>query len=111
MKNALSIISEKHNNFLEVFLNYTKSMALWSVICFVIGIGDRHLWNILLNTDTGEIVHIDFDMIFKKSVSLPVPEIMDFRLTNNFQQALGITKQYGLFFVFFEDFLKILKEE
>jgi len=34
-------------------------MALASMLGYVVGLGDRHLSNILLDTVTAEIVHID----------------------------------------------------
>lgn len=41
---------------------YTRSFAGYSVITFVLGIGDRHLENILLARD-GRLMHIDFGYI------------------------------------------------
>jgi len=38
---------------------YARSMALASMLGYVVGLGDRHLSNILLDTVTAEIVHID----------------------------------------------------
>lgn len=50
--------------------------------------GDRHCDNILMCED-GEIFHIDYECIFNKAKGLPVPEIVDFRLTKNFRHGLG----------------------
>ena len=40
----------------------------------VIGLGDRHQDNILVQQD-GSVSHIDFDCIFEKGTVLPVPEV------------------------------------
>ena len=48
-----------------------------------IGIGDRHTQNILIQENTGEIVHIDFGIVFEQGKVLPTPETIPFRLTRN----------------------------
>jgi phosphatidylinositol kinase/protein kinase (PI-3 family) len=65
----------------EARLNFTKSTAIWSMIGYVIGLGDRHGDNILIHQHTGEVTHVDFDCIFEKGAKLKIPEIVPFRLT------------------------------
>ncbi|EDR25401.1 hypothetical protein EDI_002650 [Entamoeba dispar SAW760] len=77
--------------------NYTKSMAVMSMLGSIIGLGDRHLENILLNTKDGNVVHIDFDMLFWKGEILPVPETVPFRLTTNMIDCFGPQSENGLF--------------
>ena len=48
----------------------------------MLGLGDRHLDNILLDVGSGEVVHIDFNLAFDKGLQLRVPEIVPFRLTS-----------------------------
>ena len=48
---------------------------------WLLGLGDRHLDNILLDSSTGELVHIDFNIVFEEGLRLRVPEIVPFRLT------------------------------
>lgn len=62
-----------------------------SVVGYVIGLGDRHLDNILLDFNTGEVVHIDYNVCFEKGLKLLIPEIVPFRLTQTMQRALGHT--------------------
>jgi serine/threonine-protein kinase ATR len=40
---------------------FTVSAAVWSAIGHVIGLGDRHSENILVDSTTGDCVHVDFD--------------------------------------------------
>eukprot|EP00978_Attheya_sp_CCMP212_P021525 scaffold62915_cov55-Attheya_sp.AAC.3 len=45
---------------------YTRSSAVSSVVGHVLGIGDRHSHNILIHEKTGEVVHIDFGIVFEQ---------------------------------------------
>lgn len=70
-------------------LLYTRSIALWSMVGYIIGLGDRHAENILLNTKTGSIVHVDFNLMFDRGKLLNVPELVPFRLTQNIIDGMG----------------------
>ena len=74
----------------EAKMNFIKSTAIWSMIGYIIGLGDRHGDNILIHAHTGEVTHVDFDCIFEKGAKLRVPEIVPFRLTSNIVDAFGI---------------------
>jgi serine-protein kinase ATM len=45
-------------------LNYSRSVAVTSIAGHVLGLGDRHVNNILLDQSTGEVVHIDLGIAF-----------------------------------------------
>lgn len=45
---------------------FSKSVAVSSVVGHVLGIGDRHGHNILVHERTGEVVHIDFGIVFEQ---------------------------------------------
>lgn len=52
---------------------YTRSCAVNSIVGHILGIGDRHCNNILVHQKTGEIVHIDFGIVFEQGkVSNPL---------------------------------------
>ncbi len=51
----------------------------------MLGLGDRHLDNILLDATRSEIIHIDFNVLFDQGRNLRVPEIVPFRLTPTLQ--------------------------
>ncbi|KAK9805272.1 hypothetical protein WJX72_010214 [[Myrmecia] bisecta] len=76
---------------------YSKSTAVMSMVGYLLGLGDRHLDNILLDARTADVVHIDFNIIFDKGLKLSVPEIVPFRLTQTIQAALGLTGVEGAF--------------
>ena len=77
---------------------------------FLVGLGDRHLGNIMVNTKTGEIIHIDFGYVALKGLSLGVPEIVDFRFTLNLRKNLGLFQENGLFNYICVKTLKTFKE-
>ncbi|KAL1475739.1 hypothetical protein MTO96_037065, partial [Rhipicephalus appendiculatus] len=60
---------------------FNRSTAVMSTVGYVIGLGDRHLDNMLLDLRTGEVVHIDYNVCFEKGKNLRVPEKVPFRMT------------------------------
>lgn len=76
-----------------------------SIIGYIIGLGDRHLDNVLVDLNSGEVVHIDYNVCFEKGKTLRVPEKVPFRMTPNIKAALGVTGvEVGL--SIFEKFLR-----
>lgn len=43
---------------------YTRSSAVTSIVGYVLGVGDRHLSNIMMDIDRGELVMIDLGIAF-----------------------------------------------
>lgn len=39
------------------------------MVGYIIGLGDRHLDNVLIDMTTGEVVHIDYNVCFEKGKS------------------------------------------
>ena len=65
--------------------NYMKSCAAYCLIGYLLGIGDRHLENIMI-TENGFIFHIDFEFILGHDPKLIRPEI---RITPEMIDAMG----------------------
>ena len=64
-------------------------MAVFSVASYLIGIGDRHLENFLIDTTDGELLGIDFGIAFGSNVHLCIPELMPFRLTPQIEGVIA----------------------
>lgn len=70
---------------------YTRSFAGYCVITFVLGIGDRHLENILLAQD-GRLLHIDFGYIFGND---PKPFPPSMKISREMVEVLGGPQSSG----------------
>lgn len=76
---------------------YTRTTASVSMLGHVLGLGDRHGHNIMLDEVTGEVVHIDLGVAFEAGRVLPVPELVPFRLTRDIVDGMGVNKTEGIF--------------
>ncbi|XP_062507559.1 serine/threonine-protein kinase SMG1-like isoform X2 [Corticium candelabrum] len=88
---------------------YARSTAVMSIVGYIIGLGDRHLDNLMIDLATGEVVHIDYNVCFEKGRILRVPEKVSFRLTENIKTAFGLTGVEGTFRLSCEQVLKTLR--
>lgn len=70
----------------EVIDTYVRSCAGYCVITYLLGVGDRHLDNLLL-TKTGKLFHIDFGYILGRDPKPMPPPPM--KLTREMVEAMG----------------------
>jgi serine-protein kinase ATM len=109
-----------HHFFYEHFISpgmiferrfaYTMSVAVSSIIGYILGIGDRHVQNILIDLKTAEVVHIDFGIAFEAGKCLPHPEHIPFRLTRDMIAPMGVSGVDGIFRKTCEKTIQILRE-
>ncbi|WAR09126.1 ATM-like protein [Mya arenaria] len=78
-------------------LAYTRSIATNSIVGYILGLGDRHPQNILIDCNTAELVHIDLGVAFEQGEILPTPETVPFRLTRDIEDAMGASGVEGGF--------------
>ncbi|XP_023669570.2 serine-protein kinase ATM [Paramormyrops kingsleyae] len=83
--------------WLEKRLAYTRSVATCSIVGYIVGLGDRHIQNILIDEETAELVHIDLGVAFEQGKVLPTPETVPFRLSRDIVDGMGITGVEGVF--------------
>ncbi|VDM66390.1 unnamed protein product [Strongylus vulgaris] len=91
--------------------NYRKSLAQWSIVTYVVGLGDRHLSNLLFELKTCKLVHIDLGMILEYSKrTLPIPERVPFRLTRDLLDPILIEGTGGRLAEESENAMQLLRD-
>ncbi|XP_068160133.1 DNA-dependent protein kinase catalytic subunit [Antennarius striatus] len=97
LKRAFLKMCNSPEAFLSLRSHLISSHALLCVSHWVLGIGDRHLSNFMINMETGGMIGIDFGHAFGSATQfLPVPELMPFRLTQQFVNLMEPLKESGL---------------
>ncbi|KZW04164.1 hypothetical protein EXIGLDRAFT_758462 [Exidia glandulosa HHB12029] len=109
-----------HEWFLDMFpdpsawlasrMAFSRTAAVISIVGAMLGLGDRHSENILLDILTGDVVHVDFNCLFEKGKLLDIPERVPFRLTQNIVDGLGVTGVEGVFRIACEIVMKLLRD-
>ena len=95
---------------MERRLAYTRSAATSSMVGYILGLGDRHVQNILLDMSTAELIHIDLGVAFEQGKILPTPETIPFRLSRDIIDGFGPCGVEGTFRRSCETTLNILRE-
>ncbi|KAF8966296.1 hypothetical protein BDZ97DRAFT_2057533 [Flammula alnicola] len=106
--------TEKHKNpitWFQMRLCYARSIATTSIVGHVLGLGDRHISNILMDNVSGEVVHIDLGIAFDQGKLLTVPERVPFRMTADIVDGMGPSGTSGVFQRCAEETLRVLREE
>jgi hypothetical protein len=96
-------------DWFERRLAYTRSVAASSMAGFVLGLGDRHPQNILIDKMTAELVHIDLGVAFEQGTLLTTPETVPFRLTRDIVDGMGAMGVDGVFRRCCEETLKVFR--
>ena len=106
LRNGLENLCLTSAAFLAIKNNFIRSLATFSIASYLIGIGDRHLENFLVDTSDGEVLGIDFGIAFGSGVQLGIPELMPFRLT---QQIEGVIAPHPLEGVYKQTMVQVLQ--
>ena len=90
--------SRNSEAWLERRVTYTRSLGVNSMIGYILGLGDRHPSNLLLDQITGKVVHIDFGDCFEVAQQRDkYPEKVPFRLTRMLVHAMEVCGIQGTF--------------
>ena len=79
------------------------------MVGYILGLGDRHVQNILLDMSTAELIHIDLGVAFEQGKILPTPETIPFRLSRDIIDGFGPSGVEGTFRRSCETTLNILR--
>ncbi|KAF7728429.1 hypothetical protein EC973_006107 [Apophysomyces ossiformis] len=94
LRQFLVKIAASPEAFLLLRREFANSLAVISIAGYLLGIGDRHLENFLLDLKSGRLIAIDFGHAFGSATELlPVPELVPFRLT---RQLVGALEPLGI---------------
>ncbi|XP_077223933.1 target of rapamycin isoform X2 [Tasmannia lanceolata] len=90
--------------------NYTRSLAVMSMVGYLLGLGDRHPSNLMLHRYSGKILHIDFGDCFEASMNREkFPEKVPFRLTRMLVKAMEVSGIEGNFRSTCENVMQVLR--
>ncbi|OBZ74140.1 Phosphatidylinositol 3-kinase tor2 [Grifola frondosa] len=108
---VLWLKSANSEHWLERRATYTRSLAVNSMVGHILGLGDRHPSNLLLERNTGKVVHIDFGDCFEVAMHREkFPEKIPFRLTRMLTHAMEVSGIEGSFRNTCEISMKVLRE-
>jgi FKBP12-rapamycin complex-associated protein len=82
-----------------------------SIVGYILGLGDRHPSNLMMNRKTGKIIHIDFGDCFEVAMKRDkFPEKVPFRLTRILIKALEVSEIEGTFRLICEKIMELLRD-
>ncbi|KAF4953049.1 hypothetical protein FGADI_6319 [Fusarium gaditjirri] len=108
---VLWLKSKSSEAWLERRTNYTRSLGVMSMVGYILGLGDRHPSNLMLDRVTGKIVHIDFGDCFEVAMKREkYPERVPFRLTRMLTYAMEVSNIEGSFRITCENVMRVLRD-
>jgi len=83
--------STNSEEWLERRTTFTRSLAVMSMVGYILGLGDRHPSNLMLDKVSGRVLHIDFGDCFEVAKNRDkFPEKVPFRLTRMLIKAMEV---------------------
>ncbi|RGB41839.1 hypothetical protein C1646_738849 [Rhizophagus diaphanus] len=97
LKRALYKLAASPEAHLSIRSEFVKCHAAINICGYLIGIGDRHLENFLIDMTKGSLISIDFGHAFGSATeTLEVPELIPFRLTRQIETLMEPLGSRGL---------------
>jgi FKBP12-rapamycin complex-associated protein len=108
---VLWLKSKSSEAWLERRTNYTRSLGVMSMVGYILGLGDRHPSNLLLERATGRVVHIDFGDCFEVAMHREkYPERVPFRLTRMLTFAMEVSNIEGSYRITCEAVMRVIRD-
>ena len=102
--------SRSSEMWLDWRTRYTRSLAVMSMVGYILGLGDRHPSNLMIDRFSGKVLHIDFGDCFEASMNREkFPEKVPFRLTRMLVKAMGVSGVEGNFTMTCEAVMRVLR--
>ena len=103
--------SHSSDSWIEKITKFARSSALMSIIGYILGLGDRHPSNFMIDRNSGDVVHIDFGDCFEVARNrILFPEYIPFRLTRMIVNAFGTCGIEGDFRPVCEKVMMLVRE-
>jgi len=108
---VLWLKSKSSEAWLDRRTNYTRSLGVMSMVGYILGLGDRHPSNLMLDRITGKVIHIDFGDCFEVAMHREkYPEKVPFRLTRMLTYAMEVSNIEGSFRTTCEAVMHVLRD-
>lgn len=108
---VLWLKSKSSESWLQRRTNYTRSLAVMSMVGYILGLGDRHPSNLMLDRITGKVVHIDFGDCFEVAMHREkYPERVPFRLTRMLTFAMEVSNIDGSYKISCESVMRVIRD-
>jgi FKBP12-rapamycin complex-associated protein len=90
---------------------YARSLAVTSIVGYILGLGDRHPSNLMIEQSSGQVIHIDFGDCFDVAAARErYPEKIPFRLTRQLVNALEACGVDGSFRITAERMMDLVRK-
>ncbi|KAK9800335.1 hypothetical protein WJX73_004666 [Symbiochloris irregularis] len=110
LHSVLWLKSRSSEVWLDRRTTYTRSTAVLSMVGYLLGLGDRHPSNLMLDRYSGKLLHIDFGDCFEASMHREkFPERVPFRLTRMMVRAFEVSGIEGNFRHTCEGVMRVLR--
>lgn len=108
---VLWLKSKSSEAWLERRTCYTRSLGVMSMVGYILGLGDRHPSNLLLDRISGSVVHIDFGDCFEIAMHREkYPERVPFRLTRMLTFAMEVSNIEGSYHITCEAVMRVMRD-
>jgi len=108
---VLWLKSKSSEAWLDRRTNYIRSLGVMSMVGYILGLGDRHPSNLMLDRVTGNVIHIDFGDCFEVAmVRDKYPERVPFRLTRMLTYAMEVSNIEGSFRTTCENVMRVIRD-
>lgn len=110
LERAFYLNSKGSEDWLERRTTYTRSLAVISMVGYILGLGDRHPNNFLISRNNGKIMHIDFGDCFEVAMQREkYAERVPFRLTRMLVAAMEVSGTQGTFRSTCQSVMRVLR--
>ncbi|CCW67137.1 unnamed protein product [Phytomonas sp. Hart1] len=111
LRRAMWAFTPSCETWLDQRTMFTSSLANMSMVGYILGLGDRHPNNLMVQRTSGLVIHIDFGDCFEVAMTRDrFPEKVPFRLTRMLRNALDVSGVEGVFRADAEVVMSVLRE-